>query len=147
VEAVVVTGLFHITVMATSKARKNVMIAAVREPSGYTKNQELMHCGREAHYVEESKKTKVVNRHFQEYDKYIGRGSKWGNPFSHQDGTKALYKVATREEAIEKYDKWLDTQPELLAALEELRGQRLGCYCAPRPCHGDVLVRRLEKNA
>lgn len=34
---------------------------------------------------------------------YIGRGSKWGNQYSHKEGTKALYKVATRAEAIQKY--------------------------------------------
>ena len=48
--------------------------------------------------------TTVVNKHHKvPYDIYIGRGSKWGNPFSHMDGTQALYKVATRQEAVEKY--------------------------------------------
>jgi hypothetical protein len=42
---------------------------------------------------------------------------------------------------IAKYERWLRTQPELLAALGELRGHTLGFRCAPRPCHGDVLTR------
>lgn len=29
--------------------------------------------------------------------------------------------------------------------LRVLRGQRLGCWCAPEPCHGDVLVRLLAE--
>ena len=86
-------------------------------------------------------KTKVVNKHHKvPYDIYIGRGSKWGNPFSHMDGTKAKYKVETREEAIEKYREWILSQPELLASLHELKGKTLCCFCAPKPCHGDVLA-------
>jgi hypothetical protein len=75
---------------------------------------------------------------------YIGRGhgSKWGNPFSHMDDTLAQFKVATREEAIAAYDAWLDTQPQLLAALWELEGVDLGCWCTPHACHGRVLLRR-----
>lgn len=68
-----------------------------------------------------------------------------GNPFSHKDGTLAQFKVATVEEAIESYEKWLDTQPELLAALPELTGHDLGCWCVRyghEPCHARVLLRR-----
>lgn len=79
------------------------------------------------------------------YDVRIDRASKWGNPFSHKDGTKAQYRVATREEAIECYRDWIANRPDLLAALPELRGKRLGCWCAPQPCHGDVLAGLAEQ--
>lgn len=46
---------------------------------------------------------------------------------------------------IERYAKWLYSQPELLADLDELIGKTLGCWCAPRACHGDVLARLAEK--
>lgn len=72
---------------------------------------------------------------------YIGRPSKWGNPFSHVPGTIARFRVHTREEAIERYAAWIVTQPHLMAALPELRGKILSCWCAPLPCHGDVLAR------
>ena len=72
---------------------------------------------------------------------YIGRGSKWGNPFTHREGTAAQWIVSSREEAITCYEAWLMTQPSLLAALPELRGKTLGCWCAPLACHGDVLLR------
>jgi hypothetical protein len=86
-------------------------------------------------------KTKVVNKHHKvPYDIYIGRGSKWGNPFSHMDGTKAKYKVETRGEAIEKYREWIMQQPELLNSLHELKGKTLCCFCKPKPCHGDILA-------
>lgn len=79
---------------------------------------------------------------------YIGRGSRWGNPFSHKDGTKALYKVETREEAVASYKKMLwfmirtggCTKEELIA----LDGKRLACYCSPQACHGDVLVAAIK---
>ncbi len=42
---------------------------------------------------------------------------------------------------IAKYEQWLLQQPELMAALPELRGKVLGCWCSPNACHGDVLAR------
>jgi uncharacterized protein DUF4326 len=46
----------------------------------------------------------------------------------------------SRDEVIEKYRMWLLARPDLLARLPELRGRRLGCWCAPQPCHADVLA-------
>lgn len=77
----------------------------------------------------------VVNKRSGEpFDVYVGRPSKWGNPFTiGQDGK--------REDVIRKYAEWLSTQPELIAAAKiELRGKRLACWCAPLPCHADVLL-------
>lgn len=48
----------------------------------------------------------VVHKHKAHYDVYIGRPSKWGNPFSHKAGTLAQYRVASREEAIARYREW-----------------------------------------
>jgi len=84
---------------------------------------------------------KVVHCKKAPYDVYIGRPSKWGNPFSHKVGTKAKFLVTTREEAINAYHKWI-TEGEgkyLLKDLHELKGKTLGCWCAPLPCHGNVL--------
>jgi hypothetical protein len=90
--------------------------------------------------------TRVVNRRYQEYDVYIGRGSKWGNPYTHIKGkTKAEFLVSNREESIEKYEEWIRQQPELLKDLHELKGKRLGCYCRPHKCHGDILVELIEE--
>ena len=64
---------------------------------------------------------------------YIGRPGKWGNPFFiGRDGSRA--------EVIAKYRDWILTQPHLIAALGELEGRDLICWCAPLRCHGDVLV-------
>ena len=91
-------------------------------------------------------KTTVVNKKINPiYDVYIGRGSKWGNPFSHSYGTMARFKVDTRQEAIEAYREWILTQPKLLDSLHELKGKVLGCFCKPLACHGDVLVEFIEK--
>lgn len=64
---------------------------------------------------------------------YIGRSSKWGNPF-------VIGRDGSRAEVIAKYHVWIATQPELLSALGELRGRDLVRWCAPLPCHGDVLA-------
>lgn len=83
---------------------------------------------------------KVVHFKKEHADVYIGRPTKWGNPFSHREGTLAKYKTETREEAVEAYRTWIKTQPELMAALPELKGKILGCWCSPQACHGDVLL-------
>ena len=84
------------------------------------------------------KKTMVVNICFQKHDSYIGRGSKWGNPF-------IIGKDGNREEVIEKYEKYIRNKPELLKDLIELKGSRLGCFCWPNHCHGHVLIELIEE--
>lgn len=79
------------------------------------------------------------------HDVYIGRPSKWGNPFSHLHNTLAKYKVRSRKEAVEKYEAWLLANPKLMAALPELKGKVLGCWCHPLACHGDVLAKLANK--
>ena len=90
---------------------------------------------------------KVVHCKKSPYDVYIGRPSKWGNPFSHiKKGTLAQYVVATRDDAVKAYEEWItngDGQ-HLLQDLHELKGKTLGCWCAPKACHGDVLVKLIE---
>ena len=78
----------------------------------------------------------VVHCKWSPYDVYIGRPSKWGNPFVMKDGW-------TRGDVIELYENWLTSNEAdgLMLELHELRGKVLGCWCAPLPCHGDVLAR------
>lgn len=85
-------------------------------------------------------KPKVVHCKKEEFDVYIGRGSKWGNPFSHKEGTLAEHVVGSREEAIAKYEEYLLNNQELVDALPELKGKILGCWCKPKACHGDILL-------
>jgi len=97
--------------------------------------------------------TRVVNIKTVDFDEnnpdhvYIGRAnknyglakSKWANPFIvGEDGT--------REQVIQAFREWIKHQPELMNALEELRGKILVCYCCPKACHGHVLVELLEGN-
>lgn len=91
--------------------------------------------------------TTIVHCLREPFDVYIGRKSPkfaqspWHNPFR-------IGPDGTREEVIRKHSEYLQTQPELLARVEELRGKRLGCYCrlstqhAPA-CHGDNYLRLL----
>jgi hypothetical protein len=80
---------------------------------------------------------KVLNRNRTQRTKgvvYIGRPSKWGNPF-------VIGPDGSREDVIQKYRAWLYSRPDIMAeARRELKGQDLLCYCAPKTCHGDVLL-------
>ena len=78
-------------------------------------------------------KMKVVHCKREKYDVYIGRPSKWGNPF-------VIGKDGTREEVVEKYRDWILKNEYLMSCLSELKGKTLGCWCSPKACHGDVLL-------
>lgn len=81
----------------------------------------------------------VVNKHHQPYDVYIGRGSTLGNPYVMDDAEN------TRDTVIRKYrlHLWREIKAGRITTdyLRSLQGKRLGCYCAPKPCHGDVIVK------
>ena len=75
---------------------------------------------------------------------YVGRPSKWGNPYSHLKNAAVnwQYRTATRKEAIALYEKHLEANPALKAqAQAELKGHDLICWCAPKLCHADILIR------
>lgn len=69
----------------------------------------------------------------------IDRRTEWGNPFEMpQDGD--------RDTVIENYRvHYLPYKPSLLAKLDALQGKALGCWCAPEPCHGDILAEEAER--
>ncbi len=90
--------------------------------------------------------TRVVNIKIEEkYKKekstpiyeYIGRGSYWGNPYSMYEGGD------DREEVIRKFKYDFDYEKfpnKEKAEVFKLLGKRLGCFCKPKICHGDVLA-------
>jgi len=90
---------------------------------------------------------------------YIGRGktSVLGNPFTHKrDGTLAQYYVPNREMAISGYETYLEesyrNNEEFKKRIDEIydfysHGSKiyLGCFCAPKSCHGDIIKKYIEK--
>ncbi len=59
----------------------------------------------------------------------IDRRTPWGNPF-------IIGVHGDREEVIEKHRLWVPTQPLIMNNLHLLKGNDLGCWCYPKPCHG-----------
>jgi hypothetical protein len=89
-------------------------------------------------FMASTRTTKVVHCKRAPFDIYIGRPSKWGNPF-------VIGRDGNREQVIEKYRAYiLGNQTLLAAAKSELKGKVLGCWCAPQSCHGDVLAELAE---
>lgn len=84
------------------------------------------------------------NSIIQDCDIYIGRKceqggwklpqSKWHNPYT-------ITNSGSREQAIEKFEKYLLSNPQLMKELPELKGKTLGCWCYPEACHGNILVK------
>lgn len=93
---------------------------------------------------------KVLNRRTDEIPHdaiYVGRPSKWGNPFRLNDPLLyGLPKEKKRSLLINEYRKWLMGDPSLVKELgeppntSELKGKDLVCWCSPLPCHADVLL-------
>lgn len=80
----------------------------------------------------------VVHLKRELFDVDISRNGPWGNPFK-------IGRDGDRDQVIAEYREWVlrGDDPEGLWIREhigELRGKRLGCWCAPKACHGDVLA-------
>ena len=89
---------------------------------------------------------KVVNIFKQPYDIYIGRKnidlgleeSIWANPFKKDINND-------KKAFIEKYRQYIISNDILYNKLEELEDKKIGCYCKPKKCHGDILKQLLEE--
>ena len=69
----------------------------------------------------------------------VDRNTDWGNPF-------IMGKDGDRETVIANYaNHYLPHKPSLLKRIGQLRGKTLGCWCAPEPCHADVLKSLAEQ--
>ena len=89
--------------------------------------------------------TRVVNLHKEQYDVYCGRAGKgqdgyFGNPFKieNNDRWECLRKFQ------QHFEERLRTEKGFKGRVEELRGKRLGCFCAPKICHAEVYVEHLD---
>ena len=77
---------------------------------------------------------KVINVRNAHEGVYIGRGSKWGNPF-------IIGKDGDRAEVIAKFREYASARIKIdINWLLPLKSKDLNCYCAPQACHGDVLL-------
>lgn len=85
----------------------------------------------------------VVNKYKESYDVYIGRGSIWGNPVPIDDSIGN-----SREVVIAEYKnilwKKIRTGEITIQQLKDLHGKRLGCFCKPKACHGDIIKAAVE---
>ena len=92
--------------------------------------------------------TKVVNVYREQFDIYIGRAnarfgaaSKFANPFWMKDESQREVVIENfRQHLYQQIKEGKITKKDLLA----LEGKRLGCYCSPKACHGDVIIRAIQ---
>ena len=92
-------------------------------------------------------RTVVVNIYKEQFDVYIGRAGRgedgyFGNPFRMGNGT-------SREDTVEKFQRYftarIEKDVEFRRRVLALKGKRLGCFCKPQACHGDVIADWLNK--
>ena len=90
--------------------------------------------------------TRVVNIKTCDYDVYIGRAGNgedgyFGNPFRLRPGEPRGSTIAKYREYF--YDR-LESDSEFRTRILALKGKRLGCFCKPNSCHGDVIAEWLN---
>jgi hypothetical protein len=77
----------------------------------------------------------IDNKRFPE------NSSPFANPFK-------IDKDGSREEVLIKYKEYiikkLNKDEQLVEELKALKGKRLGCWCCPEPCHGNILLELIE---
>jgi hypothetical protein len=91
--------------------------------------------------------TSVVDIRLAKYDVYIGRAGDglsgyFGNPFRlNHESERAAVLTKYRAYFYERMerDKFFKARVH-----DELRGRVLGCFCAPMPCHGDIIAEYLN---
>ena len=87
--------------------------------------------------------TTVVNIRKEPYDVYIGRAGKgqdgyFGNPFTGHDRIRVIKEYETY------FYNRIKNDEEFKQRILELKGKRLGCFCKPLPCHGDIIAEYLN---
>ena len=82
----------------------------------------------------------------QDCDVYIGNEIKndnwdlklsdWANPY-----------WGTSEESLRQYEVYVRGDKRLMKRIEdgELNNVSMGCWCAPNPCHGDILLKIIKE--
>lgn len=90
-----------------------------------------------------------INKYTDDDYIYIGRPSRYGSPFSSKDKNIADIQVENKSEAMSMCKEHFEQNPEiideLIAELKEKNLHKLGCFCAPKPCHGDILIELIEQ--
>ncbi len=90
--------------------------------------------------------TTCVNFYKDEFDVYIGRAGHnqdgyFGNPIS-------LTNENERPKCVSEYKTYfydrIANDSEFKSRIEALRNKRIACFCAPKLCHGMIIVEYLE---
>lgn len=78
---------------------------------------------------------------FVDGERYPKQSSIWANPYK-------IGRDGDRNTVLTKYEVYiknrLEREPFLMDELDRLRGKTFGCWCAPEPCHGNILVKILN---
>jgi hypothetical protein len=97
--------------------------------------------------------TTVVNIAAREdFDVYIGRASpRYGLRASPYANPFKIGIDGDRHRVIEMYREWIDQGTDdrttyIREHVHELKGKRLGCWCFPGACHGQVLAELADRS-
>jgi hypothetical protein len=81
---------------------------------------------------------------------YIGRPSKYGNPYSSKK-SKIAQNVNSKEESLKLFEQYLNDNDflvdDLIEEMKEKGVNKLGCFCKPSKCHGDIYIKKIKEKS
>ncbi len=99
--------------------------------------------------------TDVVNIYKSEFTVYIGRAGQgrdgyFGNPIAKGEVCPVCEEIhEDNGSTLDCYEQYLCYRLEMDSAFNDkvksLKGETLGCFCKPKPCHGDILKKYAEQ--
>ena len=101
-----------------------------REYEGYTSFKEWF----------DTENNLYIGRNAAKYANRDVPDSQWANPFMISQWTGPS-KEWILEDILKTYENYVRTNPFLMNSLHELKGKQLGCWCKPKQCHGDILLK------
>ena len=85
--------------------------------------------------------TSIHNKYKESYNVYIGRPTIFGNPYE-------IGRDGSRQDVVDKYRAYFHNRiygdVEFKKQVLALKGKRLGCFCKPHACHGDIICEYLN---
>lgn len=95
--------------------------------------------------VHEPTGTELVSSRRFEPTRWIDDRSRFGHPFAHDPDTNAVGDGGTVGLYVGWFRGRLLEDAGFADAVADLSGERLGCHCLPRPCHGEVILEHLAE--
>ena len=114
---------------------KNVS-KAYRESEGYTSF---------ANWIEDTENNLYIGTNAAKYTGEDIPDSKWVMSMGGFHDSVGTSKDWMMKKILAIYEEYVRNNSFLMNSLPELKNKNLGCWCHPKPCHGDILTKLYQE--